>query len=352
MNMQTSNLLGVLAPLFEDPAVTELIADGHEHVYVEREGQLVDVPTPFRDEAQLLEVILSLAGSLDSTVNEAHPMLDLRLPDFSRVNIVLPPISLSGPLLTIRKFIRTRLTLDDLLRYNCLTNAMLTFLRACIEGRCNIVISGGVSAGKITFLSLMAGLIPPQERIIVVEEVAQILLLQPRVVMLESRPPDINGKGEITVRDLIHNALRMRPDRLILDEAHGGEVLALVDAMINGHDGTLLSLHASSPFDALFRLENMAALADPSIPLMVLRTKIATAVDLIVQIERLADGSRKVMNISEVTGFQEGVIKLKDIFEYRQADGVHTPTGHIPTFLPALQAAGFDLPVNLFTPTS
>jgi len=360
MNAQDqTNSLAALEPWLNDPDVAEIMVDGYDCVYVEREGKFVDVPTPFRDDEHLLQVIDAILEPLGRKVDESSPMVvDARLFDGSRVNVVVPPISLTGPTLVIRKFFRTPITFEDLFRYGSVGKNVVEFLRACVQGRLNIVVAGGTGSGKTTFLNLVAGMIPAGERVITVENAAE-LNLPPRkyLVSLESRSPDLGGRGEVTMRDLLANALRMRPDRIITGEVQSAEALDLFQAMNTGHDGTLFTIHASSPRDALTRLEMMVTSANPSLPLLNVRRQMASAIDLITHLERLRDGTRKVLKVTEVVGMQGDVVMLQDIFEFRQTGvkntkitGHFTATGHIPRFLDRIRAAGVDLPLSLFTP--
>jgi pilus assembly protein CpaF len=350
--------LAPLEPFLNDPEVAEIMVDGHDRVYVEKGGKFVDVPTPFRDEAHLLEVITALLAPLGRSVDESSPMVDARLFDGSRVNIVIPPISLVGPVLTIRKFLRTPLNVEDVLRFGTWSEDIVEFLRACVQGRLNIVVTGGTGSGKTTLLNLIAGMIPSDERIITVENAGELQLPQPRVVVLESRPANIEGRGEVTMCDLVFNALRMRPDRIVAGEVRAGEVLDLLQAMSTGHDGTMMTVHANSPRDVLARMETMATSANPSLPLLNVRQMMTSALDLIVHIERLHDGTRKVRKVTEVQGLQGDVVALADIFEFRQTGlvegkvtGSFTATGHIPGFLTRLREGGIELPLSLFTPS-
>jgi len=350
--------LAPLQPWLKDPEVQEILVDGHDQVYVDKGGQLVDVPSPFRDNEHVVEMINMLAATFGLRVNEAAPMLEARLPDGSRINAVIPPISLLGPALAIRKFQPQQLTFEDMIRWKVLTEDMVAFLQACVQGRLNIVVSGGAGSGKTTFLNLVAGMIPDDERIIVVQKVSELQLPQDRVVYLESRPPNMDGEGEIKVRDLVVNALRMRPDRIIAGEVVGDEVLDLFQAMNTGHDGSMMALHANSPRDVLTRLETMVTLALPSFPLLNVRQHMASAIHLITHQERMRDGTRKIIKVTEVQGMQGDVIMLRDIFEFRQTGiqdgavtGHFTATGQVPGFLNRLREAGVELPMRLFRPS-
>lgn len=355
------NPLAALEPLLKDPDVVEIMVDGHERVYVEKGGQFVDVPTPFRDAEHLYEVINAIFAPLGHKVDASSPIADARLVDGSRVNVVIPPISLVGPVLTIRKFWQTPLSVEDLLQFGSWSEEIVTFLRACVHGRLNIVVAGGTGSGKTTVLNIVAGMIPADERVITIENASELQLLperSKRLVRLESRPPGIEGEGEVTMRDLVINALRMRPDRIIVGEVRAEEVLDLFQAINTGHDGCMLTIHANSPRDAVNRLETMATMANLAMPLLTVRQQMASAIDLIVHMERLHDGKRKILKVTEVTGMQGDVIGLQDIFEFRKTgfkdqviSGYHTATGHIPRWLNRLREAGIELPVSLFTPS-
>jgi pilus assembly protein CpaF len=353
------NALVALEPLLGDPEVVEILVDGHDRVYVEREGRFVDVPSPFRDEEHLMQVIQAILAPLGQTADASSPLADARLPDGSRVNVVLPPISLVGPVLTIRKLGLSPLSGEDLIRFGAWSEEMLRFLTACVHGRLNIVVAGGVGAGKTTVLNILAGMIPSEERIITIESAGELRGLEhlKRVVRMESRPPNAEGKGEVTLRDLVINSLRMRPDRLLLGECRGAEALHILQAMNTGHDGTMLSIHANGPHDALARFETMALMDNPSLPLLTVRQQMASAIDLITYQERLHDGKRKILKVTEVVGMRGDAIQLQDLFEFRQTgvvegriQGTFAPTGHIPGFLEPLIAQGIDLPASLFTP--
>lgn len=349
--------LGPLETLLADPTITEIMVDGYKHVYTERNGKIEDMPSPFRDNDHLLEVINALLAPLGWIVDESRPMVDFRLPDGSRVNVVIPPIAVDGPVLTIRKFEEDPLTVEDLTRLGCLTEDMVEFLRACVRGKINILVAGGTRSGKTTVMNCIARMIPNNQRIISVEYVIELQLRQKYVVRLESRPPNSEGKGAVTVQDLVLNALKMRPDHILAGEVKGGEVLGLLEAMNNGHDGTIFTVHANSPHDALTWLEVLATSANPSLPLLNVRQMMASALDLIVHQQRLRDGTRKILKITEVESMQGDAIALADIFEFRETGleegkikGYFTATGRIPKFLNRIQMAGIELPLSLFTP--
>ena len=348
--------LSLIKPLLADNEILEILVDSWQHVYVERRGVLEDVPSPFENEQQLLDLIQAIAEPMGRIANESNPILDLRLEDGSRVNVVIPPIALDGATMVIRKLNTRLITMEDLLKYESIGENMVTFLKACVEGRLNILVSGGTGSGKTTVMRIIAEWIPDDERIIILQNM-EFQLKKPRMVRLETRPPNVEGKGEISMRDLVNNATHMRPDRILLVETLGAEAFDMLAAINTGHDGSMLSLHATSPRDALNRLETMASYASPGIPLLALREQIASAINLVLYQERLPDGRRKIIKISEVTGLQDGVVLTRDIFEFRRTGskdgrilGVFAPTGVIPSFLPQLHQMGIDLPVNLFTP--
>ena len=350
---------GPLEPLLADDTVVEILVDGSNRIYVEREGQLEDVPTPFRDDAHLMSVIHALIAPFGQKVDVSSPYVDARLPDGSRVFAVVPPVSLLGPSLTIRKFSKTPLTTEDLVRFGTWNEGIVQFLRACVRARLNIFVTGGTGSGKTTLLNLMAGMIPVPERIITIESARELQLPEEftHLVRLHSRPPDIEGKGEITVRDLVVSAQRMRPDRIVVGEVLAGEAFDVLQAMNTGHDGSMTTIHAVGPRDALARLETMVVMANPSLPLLHIRQQMASAIHLIVYLERMSDGTRKLVNVTEVVGMQGDVLMFQHLFEFRQTGieegrvtGYHTATGAIPRCLNRIRESGIDLPMSLFTP--
>ena len=349
--------LAPLYPWLNDPAVSEILVDGHEKVYIERKGKFEDLaPSPFNSEDELMQMIQTLAAGYGRFADESHPLVDLRLPGLL-VNIALPPIALTGPTMTIRKNTKGNLTIEDLLRLEAWSQDMVDFLRYCVLGRLNLLFSGGTGSGKTTVGNLISSLIPDDERIITIERADELLINKPRVVRLETRPANLEGRGEITAQDLVRNAMRMRPDRIILGEATGAEVLDMLQAMNSGHDGSFLSLHANSPLDALTRLEVMAGFGNPAIPLVTLRDQIASAIDIVIYQERLADGSRKILKVVEVIGVSDNVVTTQDLFEFRRTgtkdgkvQGIFTATGNIPRFIHTLREAGIEIPISLFTP--
>ncbi len=349
--------LPYIQTMFDDPAVERIMIDGWQRVYVEKNGVLEDLPSPFQNEEELVGLIHVMAGALSSPVDEKKPIASFRLPDGSRAEVILPPVSLVGPAITMIKPQSHDIQLEDLLRFGSLSQAAADFLRACVEARLNIAVSGGASSGKTTLLNVMARWIPLDERILLLQDDGKASLPHPRLVALETCPPDREGLGEVNMRNLVQSALRMRPDRIIVMELAGAETLELIEAMNHGHDGCLFSLHANSPRDALSRLELMIGMGNPEIPLRAVREQITSAVNLIVHIEYLRDGSRKITLICELQGMEQGAIVLADIFRFNQSgyeggavQGSLRPTGIIPAFLDTLSSAGFHLPVSMFTP--
>jgi pilus assembly protein CpaF len=346
---------GPIQPLLNDDTINEIMVNGPYKVYIERNGKIEKTNITFRDSEHLMRIIDRILAPLGRRVDESCPYMDARLPDGSRVNVIIPPLSLVGPVLTIRKFAKIPFTVEKLIEIGTITPEAVEFLKACIIARLNIVISGGTGSGKTTFLNVLSGFIPNDERIITIENAAELQLRQEHVVTLETRPPNIEGKGEVTMRDLVINALRMRPDRIIVGEVRGGEALDMLQAMNTGHDGSLTTLHANSPRDALSRLETMVLMAGIEIPIKAIRQQIASALDLIVHMERLRDGSRKVVQITEVQGMEGDTIVLQDIFVFEQTGiedgkivGRLRPTGIRPKFMEKIEAAGIYLPPDIF----
>ena len=349
---------GPLQPLLEDDSITEIMVNGPKSVYVERGGKLYKTSITFEDDEHVMRIIERIVAPLGRRVDEASPYVDARLPDGSRVNIVIPPISLEGPVITIRKFYRTPLTVEDLIRFGSITPEVMQFLEACVKARLNIIVAGGTGSGKTTLLNILSGFIPNDERIITIENAAELQLRQEHVVRLESRPPNIEGEGEITIRDLVINSLRMRPDRIIVGEVRGGEALDMLQAMNTGHEGSMTTLHSNSPRDTLARLETMVLMAGMDLPTRAIREQIASAIDLIVYQSRMRDGSRKVVAVSEIAGMEGDVISMTDLFVFEHGgyrDGkVHgklRPTGLRPKFMDKIRAAGIYLPPRIFAPT-
>jgi pilus assembly protein CpaF len=348
---------GPIQGLLEDPTISEVMVNRFNQVYIERDGKLLETHVHFDSDEHIFRVIERIVSPLGRRVDTDSPMVDARLPDGSRVNAVIPPVAIDGPLLTIRKFAKTQLTINDLIEFDSLTPMMSDFLRACVLGRLNVVISGGTGSGKTTLLNVLSGFIPDTERVVTIEDSAELRLSQMHVVRMESRPPDLDGRGQVTIRDMVRNALRMRPDRIIVGECRGGETLDMLQAMNTGHDGSLTTLHANSPRDALSRLETMVLMAGMDLPLKVIRQQVASAVDLIVHQSRLKNGPRKITAISEVSGMEGDTIVMTDIFKYEQTGvspdgsviGHFKPTGIRPMFSPQLEAVGYKLSAELFS---
>ena len=339
--------LGPLEKLLSDDSISEIMVNGAKQVFIERKGKLIQSEVSFYDNDQLLNVIDRIVSPLGRHIDEANPMVDARLPDGSRVNAVIPPLSLKGPLLTIRKFSRNPLTIENLVSYGSLTFKMAAFLEACVKGKLNVVVSGGTGSGKTTLLNVLSAYIPYDERIVTIEDAAEIQLQQKHVLTLEARPANLEGTGQITIRDLVRNALRMRPDRIIVGEVRGGEALDMLQAMNTGHDGSLTTGHANSPRDMLARLETMVLMAGMNLPITAIRQQIASAIDIIVQQARMRDGSRKIIGIHEVVGMEGDVIVTQEIFTYDYGDGRSPgrfrPTGIKPRCSEKLSNAGAGL---------
>ncbi|MGH2450726.1 MAG: CpaF family protein [Candidatus Limnocylindria bacterium] len=347
--------LGPIQPLLNDDTVTEVMVNGPYRVYVERKGKLQLADVTFTNDEHVSRVIERIIAPIGRRVDESKPYEDARLQDGSRVNIIIPPLALNGPVVTIRKFPKYRITVEDYIRFGTATAEMMEFLRACVEARLNIFVSGGTGAGKTTLLNIMSGFIPDDERIITIEDAAELRLVQDHVVRLESRAANIEGKGAVTIMDLVKNALRMRPERIVVGEIRGGEALSMLQAMNTGHDGSLSTGHANGPRDMLARLETMCLMAGVDLPARAIKEQIASALDIIVQISRLKDGSRKVTHITEVQGMEGEQIVLQDVFVFEQTsyvdgkvEGRLRPTGIRPKFTEKFEAAGIKLPQNVF----
>jgi len=341
--------LGPLEPLLDDVTVSEIMVNGPGNVYVERRRRLTRTEVVFDDDAHLRRIIERILAPLGRRADESSPLCDGRLPDGSRINVILPPLAVHGPVLTIRKFARQPLTVADLVRLGTLTDRAAAFLRACVVGRLNILVSGGTGSGKTTTLNALSSFIPDGERIITIEDAAELQLQQAHVVTLESRPANLEGRGEITIRQLVRNALRMRPDRIILGEVRGAEALDLLMALNTGHDGSLSTAHANGPRDALARLETMTLMAGTELPLRAVREQIASAVQIMLHQERARDGSRRVTHISEITPLAGDVIGLQDIFRWDTAHAALHPTDLRPACAAGLEEQGLSLPPELFT---
>jgi pilus assembly protein CpaF len=348
---------GPLEMLLKDPTISDILVNGPQKVYVERRGKLEKTDVKFRDNAHLLQIIDRIVSKIGRRVDETSPMVDARLPDGSRVNAIIPPLALDGPTMSIRRFGTNPLKLDDLLNFKAFTKEMAYLMEAAIKARLNILISGGTGCGKTTLLNTLSSFIPSDERIVTIEDAAELQLQQDHIVRLETRPSNIEGKGEITTRDLVRNALRMRPDRIVIGECRGAEALDMLQAMNTGHEGSLTTLHANTPRDALGRLENMIMMGGFELPVKAMRQQISSAIDIIIQANRLQGGPRKVTGICEVMGMEQDVIIMQDVFRFRQsgidqngrAFGQFESTGVRPTFVPRLEAAGIRLPANMFS---
>ena len=350
---------GPLSPLLRSPIISEIMINGPDVVFVESCGKLFDSGVRFFNEQHLLSIIQRIVEPLGRHIDDASPMVDARLPDGSRVNAIIPPLALHGAALTVRKFADKKLTTDDLIKFGSMTHEMAAFLEEAVKARRNILVSGGTGSGKTTLLNVLSLFIPEDERVITIEDSAELKLNHPNLVSLESRPANIEGKGKITIRDLVINTLRMRPDRIIVGECRGAEALDMLQAMNTGHDGSLTTAHANNPRDALTRLENMVMMAGFELPSTAIREQIASALDIIVQQTRLVDGSRKIVKITEVTGREGNQILLQDIFTFEQTgldnqgkvQGYHTATGNIPVFIDELRKSGrLNLDMSVFVP--
>ncbi|GGJ61728.1 pilus assembly protein CpaF [Anoxybacillus voinovskiensis] len=347
---------GPINPLLVDDEVTEIMVNGPYQVYCERNGKLELTNIQFRDEEHVMNVIEKIVAPIGRRIDESSPMVDARLPDGSRVNAIIPPLSLNGPTITIRKFSKDPLQIEDLIRFGTLTEEVALFLEACVKARLNIFVSGGTGSGKTTTLNVLSNFIPDDERIVTIEDAAELQLHQNHVVSLESRPPNIEGKGAVTIRDLVRNSLRMRPDRIVIGEVRGAEALDMLQAMNTGHDGSLATGHSNSPRDMIARLETMVLLAGVELPVKAIREQIAGAIDLIIHQARLKDGSRKIVHITEVQGMEGDVIVLQDIFLFKQqgidsdgkVKGRLVPTGVRPKFYERLEQSGITIPPSVF----
>ena len=348
--------LGPLEPLLKDDSITEIMVNGPKDIFVERGGKLLLTDTRFYDDAHLMNIIERILAPLGRRVDEASPLVDARLADGSRVNIIIPPLSLTGPTLTIRKFAQNALSVENLVGLGTMSEEMAMFLEGCVKARLNILVAGGTGSGKTTTLNVLSSFIPSAERIVTIEDAAELRLQQRHVVILESRPANIEGTGAVTIRDLVRNALRMRPDRIIVGEVRSGEALDMLQAMNTGHDGSITTAHANSPRDVLSRLETMTLMAGMELPVRAVRTQIASAINLIIQQSRLQDGSRKLTHITEVQGMEGDTIILQDLFRYVQdyideegrSVGHYEATGLQPTFMDKFRIHGVELPRDIF----
>ncbi len=347
--------LGPLQMLLEDETITEVMVNGFRNTYIERAGKIVRAPITFESNEHVMRIIERIVNPLGRRIDESSPYVDARLSDGSRVNAVIPPISLVGPVLTIRKFARKPITVDQLISFGSITPEAVEFLKACVIARLNIIVSGGTGSGKTTFLNVLSGFIPADERIVTIENAAELQLRQEHVVTLESRPANIEGRGEITIRDLVINSLRMRPDRIIVGECRGDEALDMLQAMNTGHDGSMTTAHSNSPRDTLSRLETMTLMAGMDLPVRAIREQVSSAIDLIVHQERMRDGTRKIVSITEVSGMEGDVITTTDLFVFEQMGyengkiiGKLRPTGLRPRFMDKIEAAGIHIPATVF----
>jgi pilus assembly protein CpaF len=347
--------LGPIEPLLADDSITEIMVNGAKQIYVERKGKIYREPTSFESDDHLMRIIDRIVAPLGRRIDESSPYVDARLPDGSRVNAVIPPISLVGPVLTIRKFARDPITVQQMIDFGTITAESVEFLKACVIGKINTVISGGTGSGKTTLLNVLSGFIPNDERIVTIENAAELQLRQEHVVTLESRPPNIEGRGEVTIQNLVVNSLRMRPDRIIVGEIRDKEALDMLQAMNTGHEGSMTTAHSNSPRDTLSRIETMTLMAGVELPIVAIREQVSSALELVVHLDRLRDGTRKVTHISEIQGMEGDVITMTDIFVFEQTGfedgkviGRLRPTGLRPRFLDKIEQGGIRLPPSIF----
>jgi pilus assembly protein CpaF len=348
--------LGPLEPLLADKTVSDILVNGYDTIYVERRGKLERTALRFIDHAHLMNTIDRIVSAIGRRVDESSPMVDARLKDGSRVNAIIPPLALDGAMLSIRRFAVDRLTMDRLVELGTATPALAQIMSAVVKGRLNVLVSGGTGAGKTTLLNILSGYIPADERILTIEDSAELQLQQPHVVRLETRPANVEGKGEITARDLVRNGLRMRPERIIVGEVRGGEALDMLQAMNTGHDGSLTTIHANTPRDAIGRVENMVSMTGIQFPIKALRSQIASAIDVVVQVARLEDGKRKIVSVQEINGMEGEIVTMSEIFRFER-DGIDEhnnvigelrPTGIVPAFYRELQRKGIEIPIEIF----
>ncbi len=350
--------LGPLEPLLVDPTISDILVNGCHSIYVERHGRLESTLLQFEDDGHLMKIIDRIVTSVGRRIDESSPMVDARLQDGSRVNAIIPPLALDGPIMSIRRFRNDMLGLQDMIKLHSMTPAMGELLQAIVKARLNIVVSGGTGSGKTTLLNMLSGFIPATERIVTIEDSAELQLRQPHVVRLETRPPNIEGRGEVNARDLVRNSLRMRPDRIVVGEVRGHEALDMLQAMNTGHDGSLTTIHANNPRDALTRIENMVAMTGLQLPVKAVRTQIASAVHVVLQAERMEDGGRRLVSIQEINGMEGDIVTMSEIFRFQRQGvdehgrviGRFRATGIIPGFSDQIRQRGIPLPVELFNP--
>jgi pilus assembly protein CpaF len=349
---------GPIEPLLKDPNVSDILINTYRHIYIERRGKLEPTDARFKDDAHLRRIIDKIVSSVGRRIDESSPMVDARLPDGSRVNAIIPPLAIDGPIVSIRRFAVNPLELEDLIRYQALTPQVAELLKGIIKARLNVIISGGTGSGKTTLLNVLSRFIPADERIVTIEDAAELQMKQDHVVRLETRPPNIEGRGEVVQRDLVRNSLRMRPDRIIVGEVRGKEAFDMLQAMNTGHDGSLTTIHANTARDSLMRLETMVAMANMDIPSEFLRRYIASAIHVVIQVARMVDGTRRLVSVQEITGMEGNVITMQEIFSFHQAriDANGKVRGHYkfqgirPKFSERFKVAGIELPQNLFDP--
>lgn len=351
--------LGPLEPLLADSSISDILVNGSKSIYIERRGKLEKTNVTFNDDSHLLNTIDRIVSAVGRRIDESSPMVDARLADGSRVNAIIPPLALDGPSVSIRRFAVELLSIDDLISLGTLNAEMAQVLEAIVKSRLNVLISGGTGSGKTTSLNILSGFIPLDERVVTIEDSAELQLQQPHVVRLETRPPNIEGRGEVTARDLVRNSLRMRPERIIVGEVRGAEALDMLQAMNTGHDGSLTTIHANSPRDALGRIENMVSMTGISFPIKALRAQIAAAINVVIQVSRLEDGSRKLVSIQEINGMEGDIITMSEIFTFDRSGmdeegkvvGQLKATGVVPGFYKNLKSRGIDLPIEMFEPS-
>jgi pilus assembly protein CpaF len=348
---------GPLEPLLADPTISDILVNGSQQVYIERRGKLELTEVRFNDDAHLMNIIDRIVSAVGRRVDESSPMVDARLKDGSRVNVIIPPLALDGPMMSIRRFAVELFKVEDLLKLGTINEQMAQVLQAIVHGRLNVVISGGTGAGKTTLLNILSGFVPVSERVVTIEDSAELQLQQPHVVRLETRPPNIEGKGQVTQRDLVRNALRMRPERIIVGEVRGAEALDMLQAMNTGHDGSLTTVHANSPRDALSRIETMVSMTGITFPIKALRAQMASAINVVIQVTRDEDGRRRLVSLQEINGMEGDVVTMSEIFTFERrgvdaegnVKGELRPTGVVPAFQKRLARRGIDLPASLFS---